>query len=249
MTVALETDEREVELLDRGVLRALRSGAARDPGTAGRRARCWSRNSPRRSRSRCRRCRGTSRCWCAPGWCEQERIRPDQPLQPGSPGRSSRPRSGSTATANTGRRSSTCWPRHAGIGKERGRSGRGRNRRSLQRRKPSDAITAIIRSCRATRGSRRARQLLAQEKEFTRAARRAERSSGGPCRGCGSRSRMCSRGRKGKADASADLFGGRSQLDRLPLHVRPGVGGRLQELLVLGRQFQRHRRASRSSAT
>ena len=31
---------------------------------------------------------------------------------------------------------------------------------------------------------------------------------------------------------------------RLSLHVRPGLGGRLQELLVLGRQFRPHRRAS-----
>ena len=36
----------------------------------------------------------------------------------------------------------------------------------------------------------------------------------------------------------AELFDGRSQLDRLSLHVRPGLGGRLPALLALGRQFQ-----------
>ena len=36
---------------------------------------------------------------------------------------------------------------------------------------------------------------------------------------------------------------GQEPARRLSLHVRPGVGGRMQELLVLGRQLQRHRRA------
>ena len=41
----------------------------------------------------------------------------------------------------------------------------------------------------------------------------------------------------------SDLFAGTEPAARLPLHVRPGVGGGLPELLVLGRQLQRHRRA------
>ena len=42
----------------------------------------------------------------------------------------------------------------------------------------------------------------------------------------------------------ADLFGGTQPADRLSLHVRPGLGAGLPELLVPGRSFRRRRRAS-----
>ena len=44
-------------------------------------------------------------------------------------------------------------------------------------------------------------------------------------------------------ESLSDLFAGREPAHRLPLHVRPGLERGLPQLLVLGRQLQRHRRA------
>ena len=88
------------------------------------------------------------------------------------------------------------------------------------------------------------RQLLAKEKEFTRARDRLSQER---------RDLPWVRvdkqyvfdGPDGK-ETLGGLFDGRTQLIVYHFMFAPGLGGRLQELLVLGRQIRAHRRAPRT---
>ena len=82
--------------------------------------------------------------------------------------------------------------------------------------------------------------LLEEEKEFTRAPRRAERQAPRAALGQ-NRQALPVRGSGGRADARRPLRLP-PPADRLALHVRARVGEAVQELLVLGRRLQRHRR-------
>src|SRR5437773_5644616 len=119
---------------------------------------CWSRNWPRRSTSHCRRCRATSRSWSGP--VSSGRSAPAGSADAGSmPGRSSRPRCGSTAIANTGSRSSRRSPRGSITFHQRKR------RAPMPYREVTEKLAAYRREIAALRDKMRALQQQVEPEE------------------------------------------------------------------------------------
>ena len=89
--------------------------------------------------------------------------------------------------------------------------------------------------------------LLAKEKEFTKARDALSAAAARRCPGSRSRRTTCSTGRT--ARRRWPICSAAQPAHRLSLHARPGLEGRLPELLVPRRSFRRRRAFTSRSAT